>query len=129
MFEKTIFATEAMFQSTKKPFEEIIRDEILHKAMLDPLVPIPHTVRVKVMDAKGNEYRPYRGIKKVIFNNPATIIIWNDNSKTVVKCEEGEIYDKEKGFLLCWLKGIKGSKKLQKELAKWVYTEAKDNVK
>ena len=77
------------------------------------------------MNVKGEAYHPFREIEKVIFNNPATIIIWSDNSKTVVKCEAGETYDKEKGFLLCWLKGIKGSKKLQKELAKWVYTEEK----
>lgn len=25
-------------------------------------------------------------IKKVIFNDPATIVLWNDGTKTVVKC-------------------------------------------
>ena len=29
-------------------------------------------------------------IKDVIFNEPATIIIWKDGTKTVVKCQEGE---------------------------------------
>ena len=28
-------------------------------------------------------------IKNVIFNEPATIIIWKDGTKTVVKCQEG----------------------------------------
>lgn len=27
-------------------------------------------------------------IKKVIFNNPATIVFWADGTKTVVKCQE-----------------------------------------
>ena len=78
---------------------------------------------IKADDLKGEGFMPFREIKKVIFNDPATVIIWSDNTKTVVKCEDGETYDKEKGFLLCWLKGIKGSKKLQKELAKWIYKE------
>ena len=28
------------------------------------------------------------GIKNVIFNPPATIVFWEDGSKTVVKCQE-----------------------------------------
>lgn len=59
-------------------------------------------------------------IKKVIFNNPATIIYWWDGSKTVVKCDTKDTYDKEKGFLLCYLKGIVGNKTLLQELDKWV---------
>lgn len=40
-------------------------------------------------------------IKKVIFHDPATIVYWSDRSKTVVKCKDGDIYDKEKGLALC----------------------------
>ena len=32
------------------------------------------------------------GIKKVIFNDPATVVIWDDGTKTVVKCSEGDTY-------------------------------------
>lgn len=42
--------------------------------------------------------------KKVIFNNPATIVIWSDGSKTVSKCNEEDKYDKVKGFLVCYYK-------------------------
>lgn len=38
-------------------------------------------------------------IQKVIFNDPATIIIWADGSKTVVKAEN-EPYDPEKGLAM-----------------------------
>lgn len=64
-----------------------------------------------------------KGIKEVIFNNPATIIVWQDGTKTVVKCQDGDRYDKEKGFLLCYLKGVVGNKTLLKELDRWVYGE------
>ena len=39
-------------------------------------------------------------IEKVIFNNPATIVFWNDGSKTVVKCSEDECFDEEKGLAM-----------------------------
>lgn len=47
--------------------------------------------------------------KKVIFNDPATIVIWKDGSKTVVKLSKGDTYDKEKGFAFCMLKKIYGN--------------------
>lgn len=49
-------------------------------------------------------------IKKVIFNNPATIVYWEDGTKTVVKCADNEPYDKEKGFALCFMKKALGNK-------------------
>lgn len=59
-------------------------------------------------------------IKKVIFNKPATIIIWNDNTKTVVKCTENDVWDAEKGFVMAYLKKIIGVAKLRKGIKKWV---------
>jgi uncharacterized Fe-S cluster protein YjdI len=49
-------------------------------------------------------------IKKVIFNDPATIVCWFDGTKTVVKCQNGEKFDKEKGLALCFMKKVKGNK-------------------
>lgn len=55
------------------------------------------------------------GIKKVIFNKPATIVLWDDGTKTVVKCQPGkngrlEKYDKEKGLAMCITKKALGNK-------------------
>lgn len=49
-------------------------------------------------------------ISKVIFNNPATIVIWADGTKTVVKCQEGDVYSKETGLALCIAKKALGNK-------------------
>lgn len=49
-------------------------------------------------------------IKRVIFNNPATIILWDDGTKTVVKAQDGEEFDKEKGVALCFMKRYLGNK-------------------
>ena len=49
-------------------------------------------------------------IKDVIFNEPATIILWADGTKTVVKCQEGEGYDPEKGMAMAISKRALGNK-------------------
>ena len=36
----------------------------------------------------------------VIFNNESTIVFWSDNTKTVVKCGDADIFDKEKGLAM-----------------------------
>lgn len=50
------------------------------------------------------------GVKKVIFNAPATIVLWNDGTKTVVKCSENDIFDPEKGLAFCFLKKLLGDR-------------------
>ena len=61
-------------------------------------------------------------IKKVIFNNPATIVYWDDDTRTVVKCQDGDVYDKEKGLALCYMKKIIGNKSgnFNKTLKEWL---------
>lgn len=49
------------------------------------------------------------GIKKVIFNDPATIVLWEDNTKTVVKCGEDEMFDPEKGLAMAISKKALGN--------------------
>ena len=49
------------------------------------------------------------GIKKVIFNGPATIVIWVDGSKTVVKCAEGDRYSKFSGLAIAMCKRMYGA--------------------
>lgn len=47
--------------------------------------------------------------KNVIFSKPATIVIWADDTKTVVKCSPNDKYDKEKGLALCYMKKVFGN--------------------
>lgn len=48
-------------------------------------------------------------IKKVIFNNPATIVFWADGTKTVVKAED-ENFDPEKSLAMAIAKKALGNK-------------------
>ena len=47
-------------------------------------------------------------IKKVIFNNPATIVFWSDGSKTVVKAHNDD-YEPEKGLAMAIAKKALGN--------------------
>ena len=49
-------------------------------------------------------------IDKVIFNGPATIVFWSDGTKTVVKCKEGETFDKWTGLSMALAKRVYGDK-------------------
>lgn len=63
-------------------------------------------------------------IERVIFSNPATIVIWKDGIKTVAKCRKGDTYSKEAGLAICYMKKIMGSrKKFLKVMKKWIPEE------
>lgn len=49
-------------------------------------------------------------IKNVIFNYPATIVFWADGDKTVVKCQNDDVFDPEKGLAMAIIKKMNGGK-------------------
>ena len=58
---------------------------------------------------------------KIIFNEPATIVYWTDKTKTVVKCQDGEPFDKEKGIALCYMKKMHDNKSnFNNVFKKWI---------
>ena len=60
-------------------------------------------------------------IKDVIFNDPATIVFWMDGTKTVVKCQDEDIYDPEKGLAMAISKKALGNQgNYYNELKKWL---------
>ena len=48
-------------------------------------------------------------IKDVIYNDPATIVFWEDGTKTVVKCKN-EKFDPEKGLAMAFSKKMLGNR-------------------
>ena len=68
-------------------------------------------------------------IKKIMYKPPATIVFWNDGTKTVSVCEEGDIYNKELGFALCVLKKKYDNKIVHEMLEKYVHNANKYSEK
>ena len=64
-------------------------------------------------------------IKKIMYKPPATIVFWNDGTKTVAVCEKGDTYNRELGFALCVLKKKYGNKKVHDMLDKYVHGVSK----
>lgn len=74
--------------------------------------------------------RPQCTIKNVIFNDPATVVFWSDGSKTVVKCQPNDVYDKETGLAMCIAKKFFGNKSNFNDVfTKWIPEEKKISVK
>lgn len=62
-------------------------------------------------------------ITKVIFNNPATIVLWSDGTKTVVKCNEIDEFDPEKGLAMAICKKHFGGGFYNDIFKKWIPEE------
>ena len=60
-------------------------------------------------DIYGKSNSSNWGINRVIFNDPATIVLWADGTKTVVKCAKDETFDPEKGLAMAIAKKALGN--------------------
>ena len=49
-------------------------------------------------------------IEKIIYNGPATVVFFNDGTKSVVKCSENDNFDPEKGVAMACMKRLLGNK-------------------
>ena len=75
----------------------------------------------KIFGAKNAERKIDMKIKKVIFNAPATVVLWEDGTKTIVKAGKGDIYDPEKGLAMAIAKKALGNQGNYYELfKKWL---------
>ena len=55
-------------------------------------------------------------IDRIIFSPPATVIFWGDGEKTVVKCADGQQYDRYNGFCAAVCKRLFGSSSAAKKI-------------
>jgi len=96
------------------------------KEIKKPIVKVePKKVATPTFYSKRNEtkftplYMPR--IREVMFNDPATICWFEDNSKTVAVAGHGDKYDKETGLAICMLKRVLGNKEYRRIMDKCCY--------
>lgn len=58
-------------------------------------------------------------IKEVIYNNPATIVMWSDDTKTVAKCNPADKYNPEFGLMWCILKKFYKNSAIRDTMKYW----------
>lgn len=81
----------------------------------DMFVPIEHTIKTEY------NTKTLPRIKDVIFNDPETIVFWEDGIKTVVKTMEGDEFDPHTGLAQAISKKALGDD-YKKEFKKWTKT-------
>lgn len=70
------------------------------------MIDIPCT---DLITTSGHQIQSELKIEKVIFNDPATIVFWNDGTKTVVKCDEKDHFNEELGLAMACTKKLLGN--------------------
>lgn len=88
-------------------------------------------MRLDLADTKGRlqKERDKYSVDKIIFNPPATVVIWKDGTKTIVKCGEDEVFDHEVGVAMCYMKKIFGSRSAFKRTVKGYMPKPKEEPK
>lgn len=99
----------AMQVNALKEEEKIMNTPLDRKSLTYAAQDAIDTYRVFAEYLKHRSRKPEDPIKKVIFNDPATIVFWKDGLKTVVMAEN-EPFDPEKGLAMAIAKRSLGNK-------------------
>lgn len=76
-----------------------------------------------ISNTQTPKQKAMNSITKVIFNDPATIVIWSDGTKTVVKCDKRDEFDPEKGLAMAICKKHFGGGFYNDIFKKWIPEE------
>lgn len=87
------------------PEEDYVRHDLATGAYL-------HSIMREVIDRNQRKnQRMVPAIRNVHFSGPCTVVIWNDKTKTIVRCKDGEKPDYEKGLAMAIAKKVLGTNK------------------
>lgn len=66
-------------------------------------IPLRTITQAKLIEAPA---KPDGGVDRLYINEKkgTTVVVWKDGTKTIVKCQEGEDFDFEKGIAMCFMK-------------------------
>lgn len=97
-------------------------DEVVDRAI------VSSAVKQTLNKCFGTPIKPFiPEIKKVHFNNPATVVLWSDGTKTIVRCGDNDIFDPEKGLAIAIAKKSLGNQgNYYNEFKKWLPEEKTD---
>lgn len=91
----------------------IFSDEILSELLKDNLKDFKDELKKELEEELAREKRKaidnfISEIDKVYFGKGTTVIKWKDGTRTKVKCQDDEVFDKEKGVAMCIIKHLFG---------------------
>lgn len=98
----------------KKELVYLARERFIHISILTTSKSLSKYIRELHTESTGAEpvkpretYIPE--IKNVYFNNPMTVVMWEDGTKTMVECQPDDLYSAETGLALCIAKKALGN--------------------
>ena len=105
-----IFDYHGVIRVTKRELDEY--DVIIEWAMDEP----------DEFDFEDDEDKEINSIsiKKVVFNKPYTVVLWEDGTKTVVHKQDGDKWDPEKGLAMAILKKLYDGSHYMKCINYWM---------
>lgn len=108
-------------------YDDDMLDELLREIIRKKADEADEKLRKAIEDGKRRRIDNFSNlIRNVYLNDPYTVIIWKDGAKTIVKCQDTDEWDPEKGFAMALLKGILGDTNYFNTIfKKWVYNEDK----
>lgn len=65
-------------------------------------------------------------VDRIIFNDPATIVFWQDGTKTVVKCQKGQTFNPYFGFCAAIAKKLYGNNSILNRIVETYLEEDED---
>lgn len=119
---KTFYKLDAVFG--KKEIIEKAKEKMFHLGAMFPKTSFINYI----LDAEAKPDTEIRSretyipqITKVHFNGPMTIVLWDDGTKTMVKCQDDDWYSEEVGLAMCIAKKAMGNTgAFNKVFQKWI---------
>lgn len=106
-------------QTIYKELEQEINNSFLENELDEDEIDNDLNLIRMIEELEAEEQYDYLAFEKIIFNNPATIVIWADGTRTVVKACKEDKFDKGVGLKTALLQRVFG-KDIDKEINKIV---------
>ena len=92
------------------------QDDVYLTDQLEPIRTMLNNLISKKTSKEAYNKRIFSEIKDIIINDPATIILWKDGTKTVVKCQNEDTFDPGTGIAMAILKKLYGNSGFYKDI-------------
>lgn len=106
-------------QTIYKELEQEIANSFLEKELDEDEIDNDLNLIRMIEELEEEEQYDYLAYERIIFNDPATIVIWADGTRTVVKACKEDKFDKGVGLKTALLQRVFG-KDIDKEINKIV---------
>lgn len=106
-------------QTVYKEIEQEIANSFLENELDEDEIDNDLNLIRMIEELEEEEQYNYLAFEKIIFNDPATIVIWADGTRTVVKACKEDKFDKGVGLKTALLQRVFG-KEIDKEINKIV---------